>query len=91
MPTELILDPLSLLQGLDVERETDAGTEKLSIQLPAVVTADLRLNEPRYATLPNIMKVRHVTALSTCPIAAITLLTAYYLPIFTVTYITYIT
>jgi hypothetical protein len=40
-----------------VERETDAGTEKLLLQMPAVVTADLRLNEPRYATLPNIMKV----------------------------------
>jgi electron transfer flavoprotein beta subunit len=45
------------LQGLGVERETDAGTEKLQIKMPAVVTADLRLNEPRYATLPNIMKV----------------------------------
>lgn len=42
---------------LEVERETDVGTEVLSLPLPAVVTADLRLNEPRYATLPNIMKV----------------------------------
>ena len=40
-----------------MERETDSGTEKVEIKLPAVVTADLRLNEPRYATLPNIMKV----------------------------------
>lgn len=42
---------------LEVERETDNGTQVLSVPLPAVITADLRLNEPRYATLPNIMKV----------------------------------
>ncbi|CAM9556942.1 unnamed protein product [Sphacelaria rigidula] len=41
-----------------VERETDTGTQVLSLPLPAVVTADLRLNEPRYATLPNIMKAK---------------------------------
>jgi electron transfer flavoprotein beta subunit len=41
-----------------VDRETDTGTEKLSIKFPAVLTADLRLNEPRYATLPNIMKAK---------------------------------
>jgi electron transfer flavoprotein beta subunit len=40
-----------------VDRETDNGTETLKVPLPAVITADLRLNEPRYATLPNIMKV----------------------------------
>ncbi len=40
------------------DRETDVGTEKISFSLPAVVTADLRLNEPRYATLPNIMKAK---------------------------------
>lgn len=45
--------------GLLVERETDAGTETIQIKaLPAVVTCDLRLNEPRYATLPNIMKAK---------------------------------
>ncbi|XP_044614964.2 electron transfer flavoprotein subunit beta isoform X2 [Equus asinus] len=38
-----------------VEREIDGGLETLRLKLPAVVTADLRLNEPRYATLPNIM------------------------------------
>ncbi|CAM9636152.1 unnamed protein product, partial [Hapterophycus canaliculatus] len=43
---------------LEVERETDTGTQVLSLPLPAVVTADLRLNEPRYATLPNIMKAK---------------------------------
>jgi len=46
-------------QGLLVERETDSGTEVIQIKsLPAVVTCDLRLNEPRYATLPNIMKAK---------------------------------
>ena len=40
---------------LKVTREIDGGLETISISLPAVVTADLRLNEPRYATLPNIM------------------------------------
>ncbi|CAM9291249.1 unnamed protein product [Ectocarpus sp. 12 AP-2014] len=46
---------------LEVERETDTGTQVLSVPLPAVVTADLRLNEPRYATLPNIMKAKKKT------------------------------
>ncbi|CAM9360264.1 unnamed protein product [Ectocarpus sp. 12 AP-2014] len=46
---------------LEVERETDKGTQVLSVPLPAVVTADLRLNEPRYATLPNIMKAKKKT------------------------------
>ncbi len=43
---------------VDVVRETDGGTETLRLVLPAVITTDLRLNEPRYATLPNIMKAR---------------------------------
>jgi electron transfer flavoprotein beta subunit len=41
-----------------VARETDAGIETLRVQLPAVLTADLRLNEPRYASLPSIIKAR---------------------------------
>ena len=41
-----------------VTREIDGGVEVLECQLPAVVTTDLRLNEPRYATLPNIMKAK---------------------------------
>jgi len=41
-----------------VTREIDGGLETLSCRLPAVVTTDLRLNEPRYATLPNIMKAK---------------------------------
>jgi electron transfer flavoprotein beta subunit len=43
---------------LQVTREVDAGLEKVALKLPAVVTADLRLNEPRYASLPNIMKAK---------------------------------
>jgi len=42
----------------DVTREIDGGLEKLTIKLPAVVTTDLRLNEPRYVTLPNIRKAK---------------------------------
>ncbi len=42
----------------DVTREIDGGLEKITIKLPAVVTADLRLNEPRHVTLPNIMKAK---------------------------------
>jgi len=42
----------------EVTREVDGGLETISISLPAVVTADLRLNEPRYVTLPNIMKAK---------------------------------
>ncbi|MBE2966991.1 electron transfer flavoprotein subunit beta/FixA family protein [Burkholderia cepacia] len=41
-----------------VAREVDGGAETLSLTLPAVVTTDLRLNEPRYVTLPNIMKAK---------------------------------
>jgi len=42
----------------DCVREIDSGLEKLALKLPAVVTTDLRLNEPRYVTLPNIMKAK---------------------------------
>jgi electron transfer flavoprotein beta subunit len=41
-----------------VTREVDGGLETLEVDLPAVITTDLRLNEPRYATLPNIMKAK---------------------------------
>jgi len=41
-----------------VTREVDGGLQTLELDLPAVVTADLRLNEPRYASLPNIMKAK---------------------------------
>src|SRR5690606_6279606 len=41
-----------------VTREVDAGLETVRLELPAIVTTDLRLNEPRYASLPNIMKAK---------------------------------
>jgi electron transfer flavoprotein beta subunit len=44
--------------GAQVTREVDGGLETVAIKLPAVVTTDLRLNEPRYVTLPNIMKAK---------------------------------
>jgi len=44
--------------GLTVTREVDGGLETIKTSLPAVVTTDLRLNEPRYASLPNIMKAK---------------------------------
>lgn len=43
---------------VQVIREIDGGTEVLECSLPSVITTDLRLNEPRYATLPNIMKAK---------------------------------
>jgi hypothetical protein len=44
-------------QTIAITRETDKGTEDVEVTTPTVITADLRLNEPRYTTLPNIMKV----------------------------------
>ena len=44
--------------SITVTREVDGGLETVSLKLPAVVTSDLRLNEPRYASLPNIMKAK---------------------------------
>jgi electron transfer flavoprotein beta subunit len=44
-----------------VTREVDGGLETIALKLPAIITADLRLNEPRYASLPNIMKARKKT------------------------------
>ncbi len=46
---------------VEVTREVDGGLQTLSLKLPAIVTTDLRLNEPRYPSLPNIMKARKVT------------------------------
>lgn len=43
---------------ITVDREIDTGIQKVSINLPAIVTADLRLNTPRFATLPNLMKAK---------------------------------
>jgi len=44
--------------GFDVTREIDGGLQTVAVKLPAIVTTDLRLNEPRYASLPNIMKAK---------------------------------
>ena len=43
---------------IDVKREIDGGLQTVQLKLPAIVTTDLRLNEPRYASLPNIMKAK---------------------------------
>lgn len=44
--------------GIEVTREVDGGLQTVKLALPAIITADLRLNEPRYASLPNIMKAK---------------------------------
>ena len=51
------------LQGMQV----DGGLETLSTGLPAIITTDLRLNEPRYATMPNIMKAKKKPIKQTTP------------------------
>jgi electron transfer flavoprotein beta subunit len=59
MPQATFASKLTIIDGwAEVTREVDGGLETISIQLPAVVTSDLRLNEPRYVTLPNIMKAK---------------------------------
>lgn len=45
-------------ETLEVTREVDGGLQTLALQMPAIITVDLRLNQPRYATLPNIMKAK---------------------------------
>ena len=45
-------------ESAKVTREVDGGLQTISVKLPAIVTVDLRLNEPRYASLPNIMKAK---------------------------------
>ncbi len=59
MPQATFASRLKFADGwAEVTREVDGGLETLSVRLPAVVTTDLRLNEPRYVTLPNIMKAK---------------------------------
>ncbi len=59
MPQATFASKVEVADGkASVTREVDGGLETLSISLPAVVTTDLRLNEPRYVTLPNIMKAK---------------------------------
>jgi electron transfer flavoprotein beta subunit len=50
-----------------VKREVDGGLQTVEVKLPAIVTTDLRLNEPRYATLPNIMKAKKKPLATTTP------------------------
>jgi len=59
MPQATFASKVEIADGrAAVTREVDGGLETVSIRLPAVVTTDLRLNEPRYVTLPNIMKAK---------------------------------
>ncbi|MEY3285391.1 MAG: hypothetical protein RL500_121 [Pseudomonadota bacterium] len=59
MPQATFASKVEVADGkASVTREVDGGLETLSVMLPAVVTTDLRLNEPRYVTLPNIMKAK---------------------------------
>jgi electron transfer flavoprotein beta subunit len=51
-----------------VKREVDGGLETIEMKLPAIITTDLRLNEPRYATLPNIMKAKKKPLTTTTPV-----------------------
>ena len=58
-PQGTFASKLELANGhVEVTREIDSGLEKIKINMPAIITADLRLNEPRYASLPNIMKAK---------------------------------
>ena len=61
--SKVVLDGASVL----VTREVDGGLETVKLALPAIVTTDLRLNEPRYASLPNIMKAKKKTLDVTTP------------------------
>ncbi len=59
MPQATYASRLSVADGwAQVTREVDGGLETVAVRLPAVITTDLRLNEPRYVTLPNIMKAK---------------------------------
>jgi electron transfer flavoprotein beta subunit len=62
MPQATFASKVEIVDGrANVTREVDGGLETLSILMPAVITTDLRLNEPRYVTLPNIMKAKKKT------------------------------
>jgi electron transfer flavoprotein beta subunit len=53
--------------AVDVTREVDGGLQTVGLRLPAIITTDLRLNEPRYASLPNIMKAKKKPIAETSP------------------------
>jgi electron transfer flavoprotein beta subunit len=58
-PQATFASKVAVVDGkLQATREVDGGSENLSLSLPAIITTDLRLNEPRYVTLPNIMKAK---------------------------------
>ncbi len=58
-PQGTFVSKLAIADGkAQVTREVDAGLQSMSLDMPAVITVDLRLNEPRYASLPNIMKAK---------------------------------
>src|SRR5687768_6923969 len=68
LPQATFASKLEVADGkAQVTREVDGGLETVSITLPAVVTTDLRLNEPRYVTLPNIMKAKKKTLETVTP------------------------
>jgi electron transfer flavoprotein beta subunit len=70
LPQGTFASKLAVADGrIQVTREVDGGLETVSLPLPAVVTADLRLNEPRYVTLPNIMKAKKKPLATTTPAA----------------------
>jgi electron transfer flavoprotein beta subunit len=67
-PQATFASKLKIASGrAEVTREVDGGLETISVKLPAVVTTDLRLNEPRYVTLPNIMKAKKKALETTKP------------------------
>jgi len=57
-PQGTFASKVEIADSATVTREVDGGLETVKLKLPAVVTTDLRLNEPRYASLPNIMKAK---------------------------------
>ena len=62
LPQGTFASKVEVLDGFaSITREVDGGAETLKLKMPAVVTTDLRLNEPRYVTLPNIMKAKKKT------------------------------
>ncbi len=67
-PQGTFASKLELVDGkLNVTREVDAGLQTITIDMPAIVTTDLRLNEPRYASLPNIMKAKKKPIIENTP------------------------
>ena len=68
MPQGTFASKVDIADGkATVVREVDGGLETVCLQLPAVITSDLRLNEPRYVTLPNIMKAKKKEIATTTP------------------------